>query len=263
MELENKGVTEVRALEGLDFAMAQSQGTRRGQNEDAMLALSWHFLDGTGQHDLGLFAVADGVGGEPNGQVASRSAVRGLGQSVAQDLLASGEKMPFRASLSLKKGFSAAQRAVMDQAHGGGTTLTVALIEDSILYLGHVGDSRAYTVCHNRGLLQLSEDHSLGRWMRTGQDEGRKTRNPLRNVLTQAVGQAQGIKPQFLQADWSAVSGLLLCTDGVWKSVTEQEVENVMRAENDLAAICRRLVTLGNERGGSDNMSVMLIIKRP
>lgn len=259
MQRENRGPAEIQAGRALDFGMAQSQGVTRSENQDAMLALCWHFLDGAGEHDLGLFVVADGVGGAPNGQLASRLAVRRLAQSVSGDLLEPEDNLPFRAPVSLKKGFLAAHRAVIDQAHGGGTTLTAALIEDATLYLAHVGDSRAYSIRHDRGMLQLSEDHSLNRWIKDGQDEGRGPRNPLRNVLTQAVGQAKGIRPQFLQMDWTTAVALLLCTDGMWKSVGDEEVEAIVRGEEEPEAVCRRLVSLVNERGGPDNTSALLV----
>jgi protein phosphatase len=259
MNEENKGPAEIRSTRALDFGLAQSQGVMRGENQDAMLALCWHFLDGAGEHNLGLFAVADGVGGAPNGQLASRLAIRRLGQSVSQDLLEGDDKSPFRAAASLRKGFLAAHKAVMDRAQGGGTTLTAVLIEGGTLHLAHVGDSRAYRFEHGGGMVQLSEDDSLIRWMGADRYTTKGTRNPLRNVLTQAVGQAQGIRPQFLRTDWSTAFALLLCTDGMWKSLGAEEAEEIVRSGKEPTVVCRLLVNLVNERGGPDNISAMLV----
>jgi serine/threonine protein phosphatase PrpC len=206
-----------------------------------------------------LLVVADGMGGARAGGLASRTAVDRV---VARFATASDP----HSVESLKEALLEANSRVYSKSltrpewHGMGTTCTALLIVGSDLLVAHVGDSRAYLV-HSGSLIRLTDDHSLVAEMvregRLTQEEARV--HPRRNIVTRAVGVENNVEVDAMRYDGVLEPGdaVLLCSDGLHGVLTEDEILNVTGME-DREQVCTRLVELANQRGGPDNITVLL-----
>jgi protein phosphatase len=212
------------------------------------------------QPDKGLlYAIADGMGGYAHGGIASLMALEKLAQAVYQENGRSGAKALHRgielANLSV---YQTAQRL---NAGRMGTTLTAARILGRRLHLGHVGDSRAYLVRDGRATC-LTDDHTLvGDMVRMRIISPDKVRaHAQRSILTRAVGLAL-----FLQADIDEIElcpgdRLVLCCDGVWSMVQDEEFAALARQARSAAELSQHLVDLALERGTDDNVSAVSML---
>jgi len=221
-------------------------GRVRERNEDACFA---------GDH---VFAVADGLGGHRAGEVASDLAlgsVRALDQAEAR-----------AAAKGVAEAVRKGNRAVHDRAEtddslrGMGTTMTAVVISGNTAFIAHVGDSRCYLI-RGGAITQLSRDHTLVARMVS---EGRLTpeqaeAHPQRSVLTRALGADKEVDVD--ESRFSLIDGdrLLLCSDGLTGMLGNDEIRDEVAAGSDLDEICRRLIEAANERGGQDNITVVLI----
>lgn len=223
-------------------------------------------------NDLGLWIVADGMGGHAGGEVASRIAVDSIASTI-RAACSSDNALPIGPSQTaslLTNALSIADKAIHDSAvqsqelEGMGTTIVVCLIcpgSPSQAVLAHVGDSRAYLL-RNRLLHPLTTDHSyVQKLLSQGNlTEDEASRHPQRNVLLRALGiSGQSIpdtKIQPLEPD----DTLLLCTDGLTKMLADDEILSLLSdgqtAHTDMS---KQLVDRANEHGGKDNTTVVLI----
>ncbi len=240
-------------------------GNVRSVNEDHLLA------------DGDLFAVADGMGGLGHGQVASRTAIQSLHQAFLDDPTTDG----------LAAAVQAANRAVCERAEaepagptdrGGstdqaagqttdrtmGTTIAaVALVtEDGVdrLAVANVGDSRVYLL-HNQQLRCLSSDHSrVAELVRAGElTEEEASGHPERHILTQALGIGPDIEPHMASVEPSAGDRVMLCSDGLFNELTTGEISELLTTIVDPSEAADRLVAAANERGGNDNITVVIV----
>jgi protein phosphatase len=218
-------------------------GRKRRRNEDAYVI------------EPPLFAVADGMGGAQAGEVASRLAAAALRESGAG---AGGE----RRIVSL---IQEANRRVYDRsnrdpsASGMGTTMTVALVEDTQVSFGHVGDSRAYLI-RDGTMEQLTEDHSLvGELMRSGKLSPEEAEShPQRSVITRALGTDPDVDVDTFTIAQRAGDVFLLCSDGLTTMVPNEEIlDLVEQNRSDLGKALRALVNAANRGGGEDNVTVV------
>jgi protein phosphatase len=221
-------------------------GRVRELNEDACFA---------GEH---VFAVADGLGGHRAGEVASDLA---LGSVRALD-----ESEPRAAAKGLADAVRKGNRAVNERAEGDdslrgmATTMTAMVISGNTAFIAHVGDSRCYLI---RGgvITQLSRDHTLVARMVS---EGRLTpeqaeAHPQRSVLTRALGADKDVDVDESRVTLIDGDRVLLCSDGLTGMLSDEEIRDYASSGADLDEICRRLVDAANERGGQDNITVVLI----
>lgn len=209
---------------------------------------------------LHLCAVADGIGGYQAGEVASRLALEALTEEVGRAL---GAGQPPEAALGEAMGV--ANRRIIKQGLtdptclGMGTTLTAVIIDGTRLHVGHVGDSRGYVFRHG-SLQQITRDHSLvAELVRNGDlTEDEAEHHPQRNVLTQAFGADLRVKADTSSLDLVDGDLLMLCTDGLTRTVPVREIEELLAAAGSLDQACDRLVAAANEHGGFDNITVLL-----
>jgi len=210
--------------------------------------------------EVHLCAVADGIGGYQAGEVASRLAL----QAVAEELekaVSQGRSLDG----ALAEAMTVANQRVVRQGlddpscQGMGTTVTAALVDGSVARIGHVGDSRAYLLRGGR-LTQLTRDHSLvAELVRNGDlTEEEAAVHPQRNVLTQAFGSDLRVRADVTRTSLEAGDVLLLCTDGLTGAVTTAEMEEILSSAPSLDEACENLVALANDRGGYDNVTVLL-----
>ena len=218
-------------------------GLRREVNQDAFLVTER------------LWAVADGVGGGPGGEVAAAIAIDAIGRGAGSAHTAADlEHLAVHAAADVHE---AARR---DPALAGmATTLTAALLTYEGLAVVHAGDSRLYRL--RRGAIeQLTEDHAfVPQLVRQGLlTPERAASHPLRNVLTRALGADPDVDYQQLLIDVAPGDVFLLCTDGLTKMVAEDRIAAIVGAAPTLDAATHALVDAANSAGGYDNVTVVL-----
>ena len=224
------------------------EGAIRKNNEDAI------FCD----NKAGVFVIADGVGGKVAGEIASATAVRIVAEKSWSSPDEPAEEM-------LREAFYEAndflhRRGNRPGMEGMGTTLTAAVCHDDDITIVHVGDTRAYLL-NRREIRQLTYDHSLvGMLQRQGKltaDEARH--HPRRNILTRAIGQDSLVEVDMVKLKWGPGDYLLMCSDGLYSLVEDEEMqETILRAaELDTAAMF--LAEAAYNRGGYDNISMIII----
>ena len=219
-------------------------GRKRRRNEDAFVC------------EPPLFAVADGMGGAQAGELASRLAAAAVREEHEHG--AGGERLV--ASLIQEANRRVHQRSAEDSSVSGmGTTMTVALVEDGVVAIGHVGDSRAYLIRDGR-LEQLTDDHSLvAELVRGGKlsPEEAET-HPQRSVITRSVGPDPDVDVDTLSVQARDGDLFMLCSDGLTTMVADDEILAVVeRNRGDLKAAARELVRAANREGGEDNITVV------
>lgn len=250
-------------------------GRTREHNEDCFLVADLtrqkaSLLPEVREHQLGprgsLFVVADGMGGAAAGEVASRMAADGIFQHMVdtwlQDQEITGQQFAFR----LKEAVEAANNRIHEYAkehpqnRGMGTTATVVGILEDRLYLTQVGDSRAYLVRGGVGI-QLTKDQSL---MQRLVDAGELTeeeaeRSERRNIILQALGPDARVRVDLTTQQTRRGDIVVLCSDGLSGQVTREEIAAaVSQPDGGLVDMCSRLIDLANERGGPDNITVVV-----
>ncbi len=243
-------------------------GSVRGQNEDALLVF-------TGQHDandsgqsippFGLFMVADGMGGHQKGEMASSLALRvsasHLISTIYLPLLSGLDRGADQPSLTdvMREAVSQANRAVAREIPGSGSTLTCGLVLGSRLFIGHVGDSRAYLLRDDSPPKRLTRDHSfVNRLIEMGQlSKEEALVHPQRNVLYRAIGQTNGLEVDVTTNALQDGDRLFFCSDGLWNMMEESLIWRILSEIHEPQEACMRLVEAANEAGGNDNVTVV------
>jgi protein phosphatase len=249
-----------------------SRALRGEPNEDSVFALEATARFESAAHSSALYIVADGVGGAAAGEVASEMAVRVIAEVLGRYLF----EPPSGGVESRNVELVAVLRAAIERANvqivdygrlhhiALGTTVVLALVVDGIVHFANVGDSRAY-LWRNETLTQLTQDHSyVGELIRKGEitaDEARV--HPKRNLILKSLGDPAGVQPDIfpfegdgltLQAD----DMILLCTDGLWEMVSDEEIAGILGQSPDPQHNCAQLVRFANAAGGADNVTVLL-----
>lgn len=244
--------------------LASDPGRVRERNEDACLV--WQFLlthQGQPPLPLGVFAIADGMGGQSRGGQASGLAIRlASGHVIRQlglPLLNDGEGLTARPPIHevLESSIQIAHEAVLRRLPEAGTTMTMAFVLGDSVYIAHVGDSRVYL--GERGQLRcLTQDHSVAaRLVEMGQATSDEVAQQ-RNLLYKAIGQGSRIEPDVAYHDLAQGQYLLLCCDGLWTCVSDEEIAAIIESADSPSCACQKLIARANESGGDDNISVIL-----
>ncbi|AEB10741.1 Stp1/IreP family PP2C-type Ser/Thr phosphatase [Desulfobacca acetoxidans] len=214
---------------------------------------------------LGLYLVADGVGGAQGGEVASQLAAESIQQTIQNGLRESPEP---DFSVLLQQAFADAHAAVLSRAEadqsltGMATTAVVGLLTPPKLHIAHIGDSRAYLI-NSRGIMPLTEDHSyVSQMVKSGLLSPREAQShSLRHIITQCLGCPEYQGPDIKNIDLIPGDIVLLCSDGLTDMVPEKKINKVVRRRSDyLQEAADKLVTLANKNGGRDNISVILLV---
>ena len=244
---------------GVELAGLSDIGCQRETNEDSYLY--WESADDQEFLRKGRLAViADGMGGHEGGQEASRLAVETVREVY-------GNAFSDDPQTALIESFAAAHTRIVNYAEqhpafqGMGTTCTAFVLLGHQLYFAHVGDSRLYLIRDSR-ILRLTRDHSyVGRLVESGLVRAEDAeRHPQRHILTAALGAglevaAEGGEQGMLLQDGD---NLLLCTDGLWGVVAEDELEHAV-SKYAPAECCAALIKLARERGGPDNITLQVL----
>jgi serine/threonine protein phosphatase PrpC len=252
---------------GLTVAKISDIGQVRERNEDSYLAMDITLQNDDGLTPLGLYIVADGMGGHQKGEVASSLAVQVSAHHIIQDVFLpflsgheqDGSRRPINEALI--QAVQAANIAVHQQVPEAGTTLTVALVFGRRVYVAHVGDSRAY-IFNQASLRQITQDHSLvARLVELGQATPEEAlTHTHRNVLYRAVGQAGSLEVDTYMQPLPVGSCLLLCSDGLWGMVADEEIAHILTYAPTPHKALEQLATTANQNGGDDNITAVLVV---
>jgi serine/threonine protein phosphatase PrpC len=253
-------------LQQLISSCGQSVGKQRELNEDSLLAITTTMAGNTGNLPFGLYIVADGMGGHQFGEVASNAAIRTVAGYVLRKFHPylfhiKADAMDESFQEIMQAAVSEAQRAIQREAPGSGTTLTAALVLGQQITVAHVGDSRAYFIYPDGRLESLTRDHSLVKRL---EELGHITPDeavnyPHRNVLYRALGQGEILDPDIFTVGFPQPGSLMICSDGLWGVLTEEELVRSINEAPSLQRACQTLVNAANAAGGPDNISVILV----
>ncbi|SDK43091.1 Stp1/IreP family PP2C-type Ser/Thr phosphatase [Natronincola ferrireducens] len=219
------------------------------------------------ENDIGLYMVADGMGGHKGGEVASSIAIHRIKDHITKHIEEELAELEGPAIEGLIfEAFNRANREVYNKAkedlncEGMGTTVTMALIANNKLYIGHVGDSRGYLL-RNNTLEQITQDHSLvAELVRNGSITEREAmKHPQKNIITRSLGTDENIKVDIFSVEFHEGDILILCTDGLTNFVDRYELEKILLETDDCVEVCNTLVSLANQRGGYDNITVVIV----
>ena len=247
----------------ISWAVHSDPGLYRSQNEDNYGA----------RPDLGLFVVADGMGGHVGGEVASKLAVEAIQNAVDSIAMHDLDKtwpIPFDRSLGfdgnrLRAGFALANRSIAERSsseemlRGMATTAVAVLVTGASAALAHVGDSRAYLYRANQ-FTRLTRDHSwVEEQVQTGMlSEVEAREHPWRHIVTKALsGGVLDVEVTELQL--KEKDRLLLCSDGLTVVMPDKEISNIVATMDDPKAACDALVHHANDCGGPDNVTTLII----
>lgn len=220
---------------------------RRKINEDSML------LDPS----LGLFVVADGMGGHNAGEVASAIAVRTIHEHLREGLTPAEAALRDALALANEEVFSAAAGAA--EYEGMGTTVVAVVAEEERIVFGSVGDSRVY-IWQNGTLTQLTRDDSwVSRVLPEEVPPEDVQRHPMRHVLTKVVGLREELETSVASAALQRGDVLILCSDGLHGSVSDARIAEIVAAGATVQEIAERLADEALTGGSTDNVTVVVV----
>ena len=238
----------------MQFFAKTDQGKMRKMNQDIVFAT---------KESIGifpnLFLLADGMGGHKAGDYASRYLVEGLASYLKE---ASGSSPIHCLGENIKKInaelFSLSENNI--HLRGMGSTIVTAFVEDKILFLSNVGDSRAYIFRRNR-LKQLTKDHSyVEEKIRMGEMiRGSKDYLSHKNYITRAVGAEKNLQVDFFETDLEEGDLFFLCSDGLSNMVDNESIAQILKDESGIEEKGQALIDLANINGGKDNIALILV----
>lgn len=250
----------------LVVGVGRDRGRQRENNEDAVFSHTSVISAGNSSLPFGVFVVADGMGGHRNGELASELAARTMGSQLINKLydplFGPDPHTPNEALQEIMKdGVLDAHKVITRQAGGGGTTLTTVLNIGTQMTIAHVGDSRAYAVFLDGRMQLLTRDHSLvKRLEELGQITAEEAAvHPQKSMLYRALGQGDAPEPDVFTASLPQPGYLLICSDGLWGVIGEEEIFKIIIHSPNPQRACQSLVDAANAAGGPDNISAILV----
>lgn len=234
-------------------------GLRRENNQDSFLI----------DESLGVYLVADGMGGHRGGEVASKLAVETVRDVIQQSLREAGARRPNARSV-LSKAYETACARIFDESQkpgsdlqGMGTTLVTAFMLGDTLYIGNVGDSRAYLFTGGE-LFQITEDHSLlNEQLRAGLlKEADIDRFTQKNVITRSVGFEREVQVDILERTVQPGDLILICSDGLSGMVKDGKIAEILRTTPP-KEIVSKCIDEAKANGGDDNVTALVIYVKP
>ena len=231
------------------------RGRRRPTNEDSVRTCE----------DLSFFMIADGVGGNRSGEIASQSALDALEKFIRHNppewLDGRDEIFRYlRAAVRYVNQFIIRLSESKPQYSGMATTLVFAYIRDGEMYVANVGDSRVYLI-HDGLIQQITDDHTyvndLVKMGAITKDEAHL--HARKNVITRAIGANANNEPDCFSVPLEEGDRVLLCSDGLYDEVDDETMLKVLTASDDMERCAEKLVAMANENGGNDNISVICV----
>lgn len=267
-EEKNSNLSLSEVISSPEFKVAQKTdlGHQRQNNQDSLYTATAYIHTNQGLELFGLFIVADGAGGHQGGELASALAIRTAAGHVLKNLylpdLSSKPSLASQIPLNqvLQEAVTAANQQVVEQLPGSASTFTMAVMMGRCIYLAHVGDSRAY-IYHEGSLRKVTKDHSMvARLVEIGQiTEEEAKEHPMRNSLYLAIGQPNKFEVASYIQSFPDKGILLLCSDGLWGTVPEPQMIDILASSTTLDEAADHLIDAANDQGGDDNITVVLV----
>ena len=243
------------------IGMLTDVGKVRTIDEDSILAADLSFGVNSKSSKFLLLAVADGMGGHAKGEEASKIALNAIARTVIPELF---NDTPF--TELLEKGIQNANQNILDytakypESSGMGTTSVCAVVKGNEVHLANVGDSRAYVFSDDE-IRGVTKDHS---YVQALVDEGKITQaqareHPKKNIITKAVGISPSVEADKSILTLGSDESLLLCCDGVIAHLPDEDIHKIINDSPDPQSACQKIVDTANERGGSDNISLIIL----
>jgi len=240
-------------------------GLKREGNEDSFST----------KDSLGLYIVADGMGGHLAGEVASRVAVEMINKSFGRwveeetsedQIFGNPDRSLTKRGNYISGSIQLANRVVYEMAveqeqyHGMGTTAVVLVVTPTLIIAANVGDSRIYML-RDGNIERLSKDHSIvAEQVEMGMmTEEEAETSPLRHVLTRNLGSAENVEPDIFEIEPSNNDRFILCSDGLTDLVSDKEIREMIQNEENPEKLCRKLIEMALKRGGHDNTTVVSV----
>ncbi len=254
----------------LVYGIATDHVHTREANQDASTALLMTGVSDAGVQDVGLFIVADGMTGQNNRESASAIAVQTVTQEIInhlyEPLMLNMGNYDVAVRKILVNAFLAANQRLIDNPAYGTTAMTAALVNGSVAYIAHVGDTSAHAITPS-GVEQLTTTHHLAhKLVETGQatwEQINKNQVDVTNVLYRTIGKTEALEVDVVTYQLETNNQLLLCSDGLsgwnWEQVSKNDVNSVMLSAYDLQFACNRLVSLAQERDSIDAVTAIMV----
>lgn len=260
-------VAGIASVRGLAAWASRDVGRVRRSNQDSVFSMLMSLPNGESDIPVGLFVVADGMGGHTGGEIASRRAIETVMVTVLEQLSLPamadeepGNTLPLIMVSAVQEANARIWQEAQENGSDMGTTCTAVLLVGDGLYIAHVGDSRAYLYTA-AGLQPITTDHStVGRLIAMKQisaDEART--HPLRNQLYRTIGQHPQVQVDSIYQSTAGISHLLLCSDGLWGMVDDDELQIIIGESPWPYDACQRMIARANLAGGEDNISAVVI----
>lgn len=235
-------------------------GQVRGHNEDA----GGIFYNAAGQF---MAVIADGMGGHQAGDVASQMALKLIGEKwqESNELSSPEETKEWLVQAITDVNETVYQHAQNnEECHGMGTTIVIAVCIDDVATIAHIGDSRCY-MFNEAGFQQITEDHTLvNALVQSGQISKKDAQeHPRKNVVLKALGTEDQVTADVISIGFEQGDKLLLCSDGLTDKMEDEEIAERLKQDGDLHDAAEQLINLANERGGEDNISLIIIEHAP
>lgn len=242
----------------IEAGFASSKGMRRKLNEDACLVMPKEQI----------YVVCDGVGGSNCGEVASKTAVTCVADFARRNDFA-GVSDESKLAVLFEECVSEINNAILEIAgespvsRGMATTLVVCYVKDNKAYFVNIGDSRAY-IKRGSSIFQVTEDHSyVNTLVKLGVITPEQAKGHERgNVITRALGAEENVRPDFYQTDLEDGDVMILCTDGLYNEVGEDDMCEMIKTHSDMKELADDFVTAANDAGGRDNITVICLKNR-
>ena len=235
-------------------------------NEDRLLAIQGTLASDTSAQPFGLFVIADGIGGQANGQEASRLATQHIRDVVIPALVSDEKISEAQSAQLLLEAVQEANQSICqhNQMYSTdiGTTTTAALVVGKTISVANVGDSRTYSYSTHNGLSKVTRDHSVvARLVEKGiilADDVYS--HPRRNEIYRSLGHKTSLDVDMFTLPLEAETTLLLCSDGLWEMVRDPEIQEILATTlPDAATASKTLVQAALDGGGHDNISVIVV----
>lgn len=236
-------------------------GKKRKIDEDAILVMESVSGFESKMSQKFLLVLADGMGGHEKGEIASKISVTTIAEKFCSSMLS-----PVDYAINLENSICEANARILqyatehEGAEGMGTTTVCAIVDNNDVHLAHVGDSRAYVISKEE-IRQVTKDHShVQDLIDKGEIlESEATTHPKKNVITRAVGIFSEVNIDTMKLTLDEDEFLLLCCDGLIVHVDDETIKEIVINAKDPQDACVKLVNAANDKGGSDNISVILL----
>lgn len=261
-------ITEMSTPSVVDYLSGHRSdvGIVRSLNEDSLLLIETSRIIQSVCLPIGVYLIADGMGGHTAGEIASMTIVNSVAKNAYSELLIKNLNSfaDIDYNVWLHNAIYAANQTVYElrkaTASDLGSTVVAALIENNKAYIVNVGDSRAYLIKEGK-IRQITTDHTLvERMVATGQISAEEARyHPQRNVIYRTIGEKARVKIDTYDLSLDPGDRLLLCSDGLSGMIDDKEIFHIVEQASSPQSACDELIVAANEAGGFDNISVIVV----